>query len=69
MYFFSQELLPNGDYPQGFLTAYRVRVDGVNDHLVQVPRWIGEVFRFMVMYTIAPFLWIVTYYRLKEKQV
>ena len=55
MYFFNQELLPNGDYPQGFLTAYRVRVDGVNDHLVQVPRWIGEVFRFMVMYTIAPF--------------
>lgn len=69
MYFFSQELLPDGDYPSGFLTAYRVHVDGVNDHLVQVPRWIGEVFRFLVMYAVAPFLWIVTYYRLKEKQV
>jgi hypothetical protein len=44
-------------------------VDGVNDHLVQVPGWIGEVFRFLVMYAVAPFLWIVTYYRLKEKQV
>ena len=69
MYFFSQELLPDGDYSSGFLTAYRVHVDGVNDRLVQVPGWIGEVFRFLLMYAIAPFLWIVTYYRLKEKQV
>jgi hypothetical protein len=68
MYFFN-ELLPDGDYQRGFLTSYRVRVDGVNDKLVQVPRWIGEVFRFLVMYGIAPFLWLVTYYRLKEKQV
>ena len=69
MYFFSEQLLPDGDYRQGFFTSYRVHVDGVNDHLVQVPRWIGEVFRFLVMYAAAPFLWIVTYYRLKEKQV
>lgn len=68
MYFFN-EMLPPGDYPRGFLTAYRVRVDGVNDHLVQVPDWIGQVFRFLAMYAVAPFLWIVTYYRLKEKQV
>jgi hypothetical protein len=69
MYFFNEVLLPEGDYRQGFLTSYRVRVDGVNDRLVQVPRWIGEVFRFLIMYAVAPFLWIVTYYRLKEKQV
>jgi hypothetical protein len=69
MFFFNEQLLPEGDYPRGFLTAYRVHVDGVHDHLVQVPGWIGEVFRFLVMYAIAPFLWTVTYYRLKEKQV
>jgi hypothetical protein len=69
MYVFTQVLLPDGDYPRGFLTCYRVYVDGVNDHLVQVPDWIGQVFRFLLMYAIAPFLWIVTYYRLKEKQV
>ena len=69
MYFFYEQLLPNGDFHRGFLTSYRVHVDGVNDHLVQVPGWIGEVFRFLVMYAVAPFLWIVTYYRLKEKQV
>lgn len=69
MYFFNEQLLPDGDYPKGFLTSYRVRVDGVNDKLVEVPRWIGEVFRFLIMYAVAPFFWIVTYYRLKEKQV
>jgi len=69
MYFFNEQLLPGGDYPKGFLTAYRVHVDGVNDRLVQVPDWIGQVFRFMVMYVTAPFLWTVTYFRLKEKQV
>ncbi|HYO23278.1 MAG TPA: hypothetical protein VER36_12800 [Flavisolibacter sp.] len=69
MYFFNEMLLPEGDYPSGFLTTYRVFVDGGNDRLVQIPRWIGEVFRFSVMYAAAPFLWIVTYFRLKEKQV
>lgn len=69
LYFFNEYLLPEGDYPQGFLTSYRVYVVGGKDRLVQVPRWIGEVFRFLVMYGVAPFMWLVTYYRLKEKQV
>jgi hypothetical protein len=69
MYLVSEKLLPNGDYPSGFLTAYRVFTDGENDKLVQLPKWIGELFRFILMYAISPFLWIVTYYRLKEKQV
>ena len=69
MMFFNDELLPDGEYPKGFLTVYRVYVEGGNDYLVQVPRWIGEVFRFLIMYAIAPFFWIVTYFRLKEKQV
>ena len=69
MILFSEVILPDGDYPMGFLTSYLIYVDGVQDHLVQIPRWIGEVFRFLVMYAVAPFFWIVTYYRLKEKQV
>jgi len=69
MYFFGTKFLPNGDYPKGFLNAYRVYIDGENDRLVQLPDWIGQVLRFIVFYTIAPFLWVVTYYRLKEKQV
>lgn len=69
IYLLNIQLLPNGDYPQGFLSSYRVYVDGVNDRLVQLPAWVGQLLRFLVLYTIAPFLWIVTYYRLKEKQV
>lgn len=69
LYFFNEELLPRGDYAKGFFTGYRVHMDGVNDRLVQIPEWIGEVFRFLLMYALPPFLWIVTYYRLKEKQV
>lgn len=69
LYFVATRLLPPGDYTSGFLTAYRVRMDGVDDRLVQIPGWIGQVFRFLIMYGIAPFLWTVTYYRLKEKQV
>jgi hypothetical protein len=69
MLFFSTQLLPNGDYHRGFLTVYRVYIDGVNDRLVEIPRWIGQVLRVLVMYGTAPFLWMVTYYRLKEKQV
>lgn len=69
MYFFNEVLLPGGGYPSGFLTSYHVYVDGENDRVVQVPRWIGEVFRFLIMYATAPFFWLVTYFRLKEKQV
>lgn len=69
LYFFNDKLLPGGNYPRGFLTSYRVHVDGVNDPYIQVPRWIGDVFRFLLMYAVAPFFWIVTYCRLKEKQV
>jgi len=69
MYFLNENLLPEGDYPRGLLTSYRVYTDGGQDPLIEIPRWIGHVFRFLAMYAVAPFLWIVTYYRLKEKQV
>jgi hypothetical protein len=67
--YFLYEFLPKGEYHSGFLTSYRVYVDGVNDHLVKVPDWVGKTCGFIFMYAIAPFLWIVSYYRLKEKQV
>lgn len=69
MYFTNEYLLPPGGFHKGFLTSYRVRVDGVSDRLVQIPGWIGQVLWLLIMYGTAPFLWIVTYYRLKEKQV
>lgn len=69
VFFLFDFLLPKGEYQSGFLASYRVHIDGVNDRLVEVPRWIGKVFSFLVMYAMAPFLWLVSYYRLREKQV
>lgn len=69
LYFLYVQLLPRGEYFEGGLTNYRVYVDGVNDYLVSLPKWIGEIMKYMVMYAIAPFFWLVTYFRLKEKQV
>jgi len=38
------------------------------DRNLKLPGWIAPLFYF-VLYTIPPILWIVTYYRLKAKQV
>jgi hypothetical protein len=35
---------------------------------VQIPRLIEQLFGILVMYVIAPILWVLTYYRLKQKQ-
>jgi hypothetical protein len=61
--------MPTGEYEDVFLISYRIVTGGNHDRLVALPHWIGEVIRFMMLYGIAPFFWVVTYYRLKEKQV
>jgi len=66
--YFLYEFLPKGEYSNAFLTSYRVHA-GDNIHVIQLPGWLARLVWYLVMYTIAPFLWIVTYYRLKEKQV
>ncbi|MEO5564493.1 MAG: hypothetical protein ABIR18_13690 [Chitinophagaceae bacterium] len=62
-------LMPKGEFENGFLTSYRVETGGKNDYLVQIPVWVGKILHYLLMYGTAPFLWIVTYFRLKEKQV
>ncbi|HEV7331518.1 MAG TPA: hypothetical protein VGN63_10810 [Flavisolibacter sp.] len=37
--------------------------------LISIPVWVEQAFRLLVMYVIAPSLWIMTYYSLKQKQV
>ena len=63
------QLMPKGDYSNALLTSYRVHTEGQDDRLVQLPGWMGRLVYYTLLYAIAPFLWIVTYYRLKEKQV
>jgi len=69
IYLLYEQLMPQGGYVDGLFTSFRVSVNGNDDHLVKVPDWIGWLIHFMLMYAITPFLWVVSYYRLKEKQV
>jgi hypothetical protein len=67
--FFLFELMPNGGYTSGFLTSFHIQTGDNQHYLVSIPNWIGKSLFYLLMYGTAPFLWIVTYYRLKEKQV
>jgi hypothetical protein len=46
-----------------------VQAENGEQRLVQLPGWVGEVLRILFLYAITPLLWLVTYYRLKEKEV
>jgi hypothetical protein len=67
--YFLYDMMPKGDYANGILTSYIVKNDGKVDFLVELPRWFGQLLYYIFMYGTAPFLYIVTYVRLKEKQV
>jgi len=67
--FFIYDLMPEGEYTNGFFRSYHIQTTGKDDYLVTIPSWPGQLLYYMVMYGVAPFLWIVTYFRLKEKQV
>jgi hypothetical protein len=62
-------MLPQGGYLSG-LTSLRVN-DGnfENSKLVSLPEWIGDMLLFLLKFAFAPILWIVTYFRFKEKEV
>jgi hypothetical protein len=68
--YFLYDMMPEGGYVNHFLTSYHVNNKGKgDDYLVRIPVWIGQILYYMLMYGVAPFFWIVTYFRLKEKQV
>jgi hypothetical protein len=68
-FYFLYEMMPNGGYSNGFLTSYLINGNGKDDYLVSIPSWVGKILYYFLMYGIAPFLYIVSYFRLKEKQV
>jgi hypothetical protein len=67
--YFLYDLMPKGDYTSGLLTSYVIKTHGKEDYLVQLPGWFGQLLYYLFMYGTAAFLYIVTYFRLKEKQV
>ena len=67
--YFLYDLMPKGDYSNGILTSYVVKGSGKDNYLVKLPDWFGYLLYYIFMYGTAPFLYLVTYFRLKEKQV
>lgn len=57
-----------GSFYRG-LSSYRIYVDGDNDKIVSLPAWINTVVMGLLHYSIPPLLWLVTYFRLKEKEL
>jgi hypothetical protein len=66
IYLFTSSVLPHGGYYD--LTSFRI-FEGGRTVLVQTPEWLGTLVRCMLTYGLPSFLWAVTYFRLKEKQV
>ncbi len=67
IYFLRRTVMPAGDYES--FTTYRFYEAEGTDKLVQLPGWIDGLIRYVLIYTIPPFFWYVTYLRLKEKEV
>lgn len=60
--------MPDGGFFKPF-TVYRI-FDGTKGELsVQLPEWLSEILIILTKYALAPCLWVVTYFRLKEKEV
>lgn len=62
-----ESFMPQGSFYKPF-TLFRVYEDG-KDLMIRIPEWISSIVMFLMLYTLAPVLWVVTYFRLKEKEV
>ena len=61
--------LPKGGHGSAFTQFYIVKEDSTRDKSVALPGWINDVLTTLLRYAFAPLFWIITYYRLKEKEV
>ncbi len=69
LYVLNEGLMPDGSFHEN-LSSYRVfGPESTDEKLVQLPGWVGPALRGLFMYGLAPFFWVVTYFRLREKQV
>ncbi|OQP63484.1 hypothetical protein A3860_24390 [Niastella vici] len=60
--------MPQGGFFQPF-TAYRVFDETKGSLSIKLPEWLSSMLIFLIKYSLAPYLWVVTYFRLKEKEV
>jgi hypothetical protein len=73
-------IMPSGGYYKD-ITSYRVFhmtaypsggtviSDDDSDKIVSLPSWINDVLITLIKYVFAPLFWIVTFFRLKEKEI
>jgi hypothetical protein len=60
--------MPDGSFFEPF-TVYRAWNSSQGEVMIQLPEWLSSILLFLAKYTLVPCLWIVTYFRLKEKEV
>jgi hypothetical protein len=60
--------MPHGNYFDG-LTSYRLSAEADDEKIIRLPEWINRGGSFLLKYAFAPVFWIVTYYRVKEKEI
>ena len=60
--------LPDGDHREG-LGEYVSYVNSKPDKVATLSPLIDKAVKFIGLYAIAPFLWLVTYFRLTEKEI
>lgn len=59
---------PSGSFNDGF-SIYHLYGTGDTDKIIRLPEWINSIVLFLLKYAFAPVFWIVTYFRLKEKEI
>jgi hypothetical protein len=60
--------MPDGGFFKPF-TVYRIYDHQKGELSVQLPEWFSMIMLFVIKYALAPCLWVVAYFRLKEKEV
>ncbi|MFL5745896.1 MAG: hypothetical protein ACJ751_14585, partial [Niastella sp.] len=60
--------MPDGSFFEPF-TVYRVWNSSQGEVMIQLPEWLSSILLFLTKYALAPSLWVVAYFRLKEKEV
>ena len=61
-------ILPNGDHQEG-LGSFLTYEAGKPVNLVMLPTWVDNTLSFVLKFAFAPLFWVVTFYRLTEKEI
>lgn len=62
-------ILPKGYHQISFTAFVTAGSDLDNSKTIALPEWINQVLTVLLCYAVPPLLWLVTYHRLKEKEV